>query len=69
MHVGFDHEGVNAHVQRRVGTFFYQSMPGADHFDINSFQDFRGKEAQVVLEGLQFVAVAVVLRPAGMAEH
>ena len=66
MHIGFDHEGISADRQRGVGTFFYQGVPGSDHHLIDAIQDLRGEQAQVVFDRLQLVAVALVLRPAGM---
>ena len=69
VHVGLDHEGVSAHVQRRLGTFFYQGVPGADHFLVDPIQDLGGEQAQVVLDGLELVAVLLPLGPVAVAQH
>jgi hypothetical protein len=64
VHVGLDHEGVSVHVQRRLGTCFDQGVPGADHFLVDPLQDLGGEQAQVVLDGLQLVAVLLPTGPA-----
>jgi len=69
VHVGFDHEGVNAHVQRRIGSFFYQLVPSCDHFAIDPLQQFGAEQAQVVLDRLKLVEVLLAVGPTGMPKH
>ena len=44
-------------------------MPGADHFLVDPLQDLGGEQAQVVLDGLQLVAVVFAIGPAAVSQH
>ncbi len=44
-------------------------MPGSDHFLIDPVQDLGVEQAQVVLDGLQLIAVCFAIGPPAMPEH
>jgi hypothetical protein len=44
-------------------------VPRRDHLPIDPVQDLGREQAQVVLDGLQLVAVFLAIGPTGMAQH
>jgi hypothetical protein len=67
MHVGLDHEGVTAHREGIVRTFFDQGMAGTHHRLVDAVEQLGREQAHVVLERLQIVGR--VVGPVGMTEH